>query len=160
MIPIKYLRPVHLMDIQTPAIVLPVGKYGEPFFVVGKGEEAVAAFIGEAHTFETMPALDNTHWRGLAIEGLEIEVDPTSAYSLEESVRIIGSVVREGSGLALIARAQGPHGFKETFSFPIHDDLQQGAKEMRVGFARWKAVLRDGDRIVYEHSFEATETER
>lgn len=160
MVPASVVRPTTLAGITTPAAVIPVEDYGEPFVVVGKGADATACFIGENHTFETMPAVDNQNWKGLAIEGLQVEVDMNSAYSLEAKHPMIGSIVRSGTKLLLVAKARDGHGFQEVRRFPVQDDLPEGADGVSIAFRRWRLVLRDGEQILYERVIEAKGYER
>lgn len=71
-------------DAQPLSLMLPRGKYEQPFLIVRREEEAMAVFIGTEHRFHAMPCANNTHWKGVIVPNIAIEVDQASMFNPEE----------------------------------------------------------------------------
>src|SRR6185437_4438587 len=95
-------RPALLNEVKGPAILLPIDRYDEPFVVFGNGEDALVCFLGDNHKFHAFLQAKAQNYKGLAIEGVEFEVDLDSAYSLDASYMAAGSTIRSGTTLDLV----------------------------------------------------------
>jgi len=71
-------------DAQPLSLMLPRGKYEQPFLIARREEEAMAVFIGTEHRFHAMPCANNRHWKGVIVPNIAIEVDQASMFNPEE----------------------------------------------------------------------------
>ncbi|MBA2920069.1 hypothetical protein GON01_08385 [Sphingomonas sp. MAH-20] len=143
-LPADHARPAKLNEVTSPAILLPINGYGEPFAVVGTGASTMACFLGDRHQFEAMAQSKGEHFSGLAIENVRFEVDVASAYSLEGVFAVPGSLVRTGDKLELVVRTDQGH-YPRTTRAPVAERLTPTSDDVKVGFRRWRAVLQVQD---------------
>lgn len=146
-LPAERVRPCNLPDVKSPAIVFPTDEYGEPLLVVGRGEESIVCFLGSRHVYGGFPQADAANFKGLAVEGIEFEVELASMYALEGAISVPGSLVRVESSLQLVYRA-------ERGSYPrlrrafVMDDLIAASEGQQVGFPAWRCVIGVGQQRV------------
>src|SRR3569833_479240 len=99
-LPVDRVRACRVSQVVGPAIVLPVEQYDLPFLVVGRGDEAVACIVGEQYPFEGMSVEEAGNHKGLAVEGVEFELDLSTVYSAEARfTSVLGSLVRSETRL-------------------------------------------------------------
>ena len=146
-IPPRFLRPAKLSTVSPVGILLPLDRYDGHFIVAGSGSDVFACFLGEEHRFEGFLAASAEDWKGLAVEGLEIQVDLDSATSLDGSYPRPGSVVRRGSELQLVVTVRN-NGFRDTRRVLLADGLPAASDDEQVAFGRWKAIVREGEDAV------------
>jgi len=131
-------------DAQPLSVIMPRGKYEQPFLIAQREKEVVAVFIGTEHRFEAMPCLDNTAWKGVIVPNVTIEVDENSIFNTEERILSAGSLVRRDTRLMLTVRRQ------ERFSRSAYDfitlssGLIECATGMEVAFDAWSVMLGAG----------------
>jgi hypothetical protein len=141
-LPPSLLRPALLGDVQTPGILLPTDKYGAPFLVIGDKGDPMAIFLGDDHKFQSFRRGKNEHWGGLAIEGIEIELQMGSAVDLVGPLKRPGMIIRKDDQLTFAAIAEGPFG--RTTEIPFQSGLPKATHGREVGFLEWRAVIAVG----------------
>lgn len=147
-------RPSYLSGIKTPAVVLPVGPYDETFVVFGEAGQEIACFMSGQHRFDVMPAVNNENWQGLAVEGLTVELDISSATDTTHSSPPNGSMVRSADRLEMLTIGR-TSGFARASRIPVLSGLPVGDTNLAVAFTRWSLVKRDGERVLFKHDFDA-----
>ena len=153
MIPAKFVRPCKLDGVKGPAILLPTSKHGEPFIVVGTGDAARVCFLGENYRFQAFPQAEGGNWNGIAVEGIEIELELDSAGS--DLGTMPGAMIRTGTELQLAVSIRS-HGFPESRRVTVQSDLPAGGNGCDVVFTRWRAVIKDGDKVIEIKRVDAT----
>lgn len=124
----------------------------DPVMLVGKTENGPAVvFISGNHTFEWFQSEGNTSWHGILVPGVRVEVDPESAYSPSLVDTKLGSALRTGTQLALVAKAGSI--LNRWAPITLEDELPAATAET-AGFSRWQVVLGSGEhrRILHETS--------
>ncbi|HGM6729852.1 TPA: hypothetical protein ACKQBZ_000909 [Stenotrophomonas maltophilia] len=108
----------------------------------------IAAFIlTGSHQFAWFEAEGANRWTGLVFAGVRIEVDETSVFSAEYSRAVPGNLVREGTTLAVRAKAQS---FGGSDSVVLESNLPSTG-DLSTGFSKWQIVLGSGSekRVLY-----------
>jgi len=154
-LPPNLMRPARLSEVQSPGILLKVGKYGAPFLVVGSATEEVAIFLGEDHRFQCFPLSKAQNWEGVAVEELEFELDPDAAVDLGEHRRWPGMMIRRDKTLNIAVVPGGPFS-RGAVEVVVKTDLPPASEHAAIGFSKWRAFVRvDDDRVtVWECSVE------
>lgn len=154
-IPARFLSFAKLNEVAGPAIVLPTTKYAEAFLVTaGEGARAVFLTGDIGRGFEQSLA---DSWDGMVISDIEIEVDTSSMYSVSDGKRK-GSLVIVGNDLAITIQEKGASGFSQNFLYPVAGGKPLTANDNSVGFDAWRAVVRDGERVIEVYATPASET--
>lgn len=148
MTPVHLLRPATLSETRGPAMFFPFGRNGEVFAVTGAAP-SMAVFLDGTYAHEAFPCDAAGNWNGIAIEGVEIEVDLNSIYDINIHGLILGSVIRAADAISIVARVRSADSFKETRALPIIDSLPLATERLQAGFKYWQAVIRNsGERHV------------
>ena len=121
-----------------PGLLRPLSKYGYSF-LVGTGEEPYAIALDGEHAGFFMKVEDGGNHDGMFIGGIDLEVDPSSAYPAGVVQRPKLSVVRHEAGTAIMCEpAQNSFGRNALIPW------QGGAfvpGSWQVGFTQWDLVL-------------------
>lgn len=142
-LPAQRVRPARLPDVKSPAIVLPADEWDLPFIVAGEGDQAVACFLGDRYTFQGMPLKEASNFKGLAVEGVEFEVDLKPMHSLEAGRPTAGALVRAGDELQLVYQAENRYpGFLRV---PLLRGLDAASSGTEIAFHAWSAVITERD---------------
>lgn len=150
MLPTRLLRPSMLPEVSGPAVLLPVGSHSRPFLVCAEH----AFFIGKDYQFEGFEKDSGGRWNGLAIEGVEIEVDTASAYDRDDENPPIGSVLYHGSDLIFVGVVG--QSYKQRYYAALQTGIAAAPDNLRFGFNRWRVVVRDGEQVHEVWSVDAT----
>ena len=150
LLPPELLRPANLSEVRAPGLLLRVGKYGQPFLIVGtETDPDVIALEGE-HRFHSFKRSAAENWSGLAIEDVQFEIDFAFAIDVSGCGRAPGTIVRKGRVLSIAAISSGS--FRQTIEIPIKGDLPESSPNEQVAFYAWRAFVMVGDerRTVWE----------
>jgi hypothetical protein len=150
-----FIEPEHLSygkvnELNGPALVRPIRKYGETFLLTG-GDNPVAIALGGAEPGWFMRLEDGEHHEGLCIPDVSLEVDVTSAFSPTVVQRPCLSLIRHLAGVAIVGRIErGTYG-RAPFIPWTGAAVPEGPGT--VGFANWDVViwLRDKRVVLHEH---------
>ena len=122
------------------AIVLPRTKFEQPALIAGTSDVPVAICLDPGSKFQSFPCKGNTHWKGLIVPNVCIEVDEGSLYDPSSVLAQVGSVVRTGPFLMFIGNSEGLRGIAQIV---LEEGLESATNE-KVGFTRWQVVLGSG----------------
>ncbi len=142
-LPVGRARPARLPDVQGPASVLPVDEWDFPFIVAGAGESAVACFLGSQYTFVGMPLAQAGNYKGLAIEGVEFDLELGGAHSLEAGRPAAGAVVLSGDTLQLVYKAEERYPGLQRAA--LITGLEAASAGTEFAFHAWRAHITVGD---------------
>lgn len=152
-LPLNAIRFARTSQVVGPAIVLASPNRAVTFLVTGGTDSMLIHLSGQAEGSGAPTARASLEM--IAIEGVSIEPDVTSAYRPALIEQPLGSLVLSDRGVEIVFMGDS-HGFPTAYRHPLAVDLagQQGSGE--VGFTRWRATIpRDQDRrVIFE--FEAT----
>jgi hypothetical protein len=122
--------------IKPISLVLPRDEQETEMLIVGTLETPIAMILDGAHSFKWFESTGNTHWTGLIIPNLRVELDEKSASA---GPMALGAAMRQGSELAICGKRDGSNGttFVSMLSgLPLLDH--------KVGFSRWQLVIGEG----------------
>lgn len=137
----------------TPGtLMLPRTPYELTLLVGQCGDQTTAMFLDGKFRFSNLPSAGNSHWKGLIIPGVELIVDPASLFDPDERAEPLGSVVRSGSYLAVVAKSNDQYGFHNSIRINLHGSLPASPSELKAGFLRWQLALGSGAerRVLFE----------
>lgn len=149
------VRFARIADVQGPALLIPHERPSD-VLLVGSGDEPLVCFLAGQWKGEGFQQRLAENWEGMAIEGVEIVIDPQSLFSPDARDKVPLSAVRRGSSIGIFVRTKSGH-FAQTVTCEIHKDLPGGSDDTRLAFAKWKIFLRDGDEAIELFSFDATD---
>lgn len=130
-----------LAEAAPGTLVLPRTQYEATFLVGQRGDQAMAMFLDGDHIFGSFPSGESENWRGLLIPGVELLVDPASLFDPDEGRVPLGSIVRGGTYLAMVAKSGDRFGFRDSIRINLLDDLPASPSELKAGFLHWQLVL-------------------
>lgn len=145
-----------LGDALPGSLILPRTKY-EAAVLIGQLEAASAAvFLTAPHRFKFFLSAGNTHWGGLIVPDVKIELDETSLFDPDYDGSPLGSVIRMDT--RLVVRAITERSFGHASQITLRSDLApilQGS----AAFSRWQVVIGEGrgKRVLF--SVDASEIE-
>jgi hypothetical protein len=125
-------------------LILPRTKYDEPILIADASGEKVAIYLGK-HKYDACPCGDSHGWNGLLIPGVSIELDETSLFDPNHDDALLGMVVREGTGLNIIAKIIDNHHIQRAQPITIVADLPPCRERQSAGFTKWQIVLGVGE---------------
>jgi hypothetical protein len=152
------MRPALLSEVRSPGILLQTSKYSAPFLVIGDEDDADVICLDGDHKFQSFKRSGAQGWAGLAIEGIEFEIDPETAIDLVGFRKIPGLIIRKGSLLSITAMSD--NAFRQTIAIPVLSSLPEGSLNQEVAFTRWRVLVTVGKerRIVREFSMPLDES--
>jgi hypothetical protein len=125
-------------------LMLPRTKHEEPILITSASCEKVAIYLGQ-HKYDAHPCGDHDGWKGLVIRGVAIEVDEASLFDPDYEDAPLGAVVRQGSGLNIIAKSIDNHHIRRAQPVALMVDLPACRERVAAGFRKWQVVLGDGE---------------
>ena len=152
-IPASAARYGRVSQAQGLALVLPLSKTSEAFLVTS-GERSVSIFLSGDHAGHVIQTENASNFDGMIIEGVEIEVDLSSAYNPSEASKRARSVVRQSTvtGVFVVDRADG---FNQTVIAPLDEISAPSSASERVAFTRWRITVGTGDEKVVLREIDA-----
>jgi hypothetical protein len=156
-LPARLLRPAKLSEVSGPAIVLPDPGRDDAFLVTG-GDQPYVCFIEGNYVGDGFLKREAARWSGIAIEGVNFEVDRTSAFQPALIDQPLGALIRSGTELQVFVGAKERYGFREATRAALAADLPASSDNSEMGFTRWRAVIHDGLRQISVFTYEATKT--
>lgn len=130
-------------------LVLPRGKHEEAFLVGTSPKGTAAVFLSGTYQFRWIEATGNTHWSGLLIPNVRIEVDEISLLHTDNAHVKPGTLLRKGAQLLIHAVDSQRH-FGVSSPIVLEDGLAD-TEGQSVGFAKWQIVIGTGHekRVLY-----------
>src|SRR5690606_12613552 len=119
-------------------ISLPAGPYDQTFLVT-EGDTAHAIFLDGPHRFAAFPSAKAENWKGAVIEGIRIEVERESIYSLASEGLQLGSIVFRGRIPCLVGRVKNG-AWTDIERIPLVKDEESASSSAEpdfVGFKSW-----------------------
>ncbi|MDH5835270.1 hypothetical protein [Luteimonas kalidii] len=139
----------------TPlALILPRNEH-EPTALIGRatqGDARAIFFLDDRNLFKSFECAGNSHWTGLQIQGVRIEVDETSAFDPERQWPKAGCVLRQSTQLLAVA-AGNFQSSRGTELVLLVDDLAPASH--KAAFSRWQISLGQGFEKRVLHSIDA-----
>ena len=132
----------YLEDADDLSLMLPRSQYEDAFLLSPQADGKMAIFLGERFPFRSFECTGNTHWEGMIIRGVSIEVDESSATQINGLP--CGSLARRGTSLDILAMVDDGH-FKQARFVPVMAGLSPMREGMAVGFTRWTVAIGTGD---------------
>lgn len=137
-----------LANAEPLSLVLPRTKYEETALVGKTSDGPAVVFLSGSHPFQCFTCADNTTWKGTLIPQVRIEVDETTAFEPDSMMGHIGSVIRTGTQLVIIARSTPTH----VYAHVVLEDGHPSTQGFAAGFSKWQVVIGDGhDKRVLWH---------
>lgn len=156
-LPTKFVRPTRVSDARGPAIVMPFVDRNEAMLVTG-GAPAHTCFISGAYNGHGFLKEKAARWDGLAVEGVEFEVDLSSQFRPSLISQPLGAIIRTNGGLEILMAMKDGHGFDEAHRVPLDDGNSPTPDPLEAGFSRWRAVICQGSERIDVFTFESTVT--
>lgn len=130
-------------------LVLPRREHEEAFLVGTSPKGTAAVFLSGTYRFRWMEATGNTHWSGLLIPNVHIEVDETSLFHTDYTHVKPGTLLRKGAQL-LINTVDSERHFGVSTPIVLEDGLAD-TEGQPAGFSKWQIVIGTGHekRVLY-----------
>lgn len=128
-----------ISNVKGPAFFLPLNHVGYPMLVAG-GANPSAIFLEGKWKGECFSLMTAEDWQGMAIAGVSIEVDPSSAYAPDDGEKEPLTVIRRGDRLGVMAISKSGHSFTQRVVIQL--DGEASGLGVRLGFRRWRIGLR------------------
>ena len=151
MIPLEFLRAANLSEVCGLGLLLPIDNFGETFLVTS-GEQAMAVFLTGQFAGHAFPLSMAENWVGLVIEQLEMQVDLSTAYSVDKDGPKLGSIIIEGNRSNIVASVKDG-GWTQTQRIPLGESVKLEAGACVVGFLSWQLVRRQNHETHVMHRF-------
>jgi hypothetical protein len=131
-------------DASQLTLMLPRRSSEEPILITHAGGEKVAVYLGQ-YKYNACPCGDSDAWKGLLIAGVSIEVDEASLFDPGYEDAPPGSVVREGTGLNIIAKIIDNHQINRIQPVALLGGLPPCRERTSAGFRKWRLVLGEAE---------------
>ncbi len=82
-----------LADVTALTLLLPRSRYEQAALIAPNGDKLFMIFLGPQHQFQTFECSGNTHWKGLLIPGIEIEMDASSVFDPKSEDAPLGVMI-------------------------------------------------------------------
>ncbi|WP_051330207.1 hypothetical protein [Niveispirillum irakense] len=135
-------------------LIVPRTEY-ERLILAAPGEPQKAVFLDGQHSFRGFTP-SGRNWEGIVVPNIRVEVDLSSAVSINRHDAPIGTIVREEDFLAILAGIQGSYGFMEPHKIPLLSGLPPCQGDSSVGFHKWQIVLGEGQAKRVLRTFDVT----
>lgn len=122
--------------------MLPIGTYGQTVLVGGTADKRVAVFIEGSTAFRFFKYETNDNFDGLIVPGIELELDETSVFHDSYVDAPLGTLVRQGAELCIVA--YGEHTFGRGMRVPLVANLPSLQERRSAGFTRWQLTVGQG----------------
>ncbi len=142
MLPPDKLVSANLGDAKELSVLMPTNKWGFPFLLVPSGETVLAVSLGGEQKFACFDAKGNTAYRGLLITGVELVLDPDSAFDFSRLDGRPGVLVRDGAFLAMNLFPEGMMRIAQLV--PLFAGLPAGSSGLQIGFNHWQVTIGQG----------------
>jgi hypothetical protein len=145
------LRFARIADVKGPALLVPHNR-PDDMLLVGSGEDPLVCFLDGRWQGEGIRQRLAENWEGMAIEGVELVVDPQSLFSPDARGKVPLAAVRRGSAVGILVQAKTGH-FAQVVTCDVHQGLPESSDDTRLAFGRWRIQFRDGDEVTELFSF-------
>ena len=138
----RHARYSELRDVVGPALFIPLDR-PEDRMIVGCGRDPYAVFLGGKWRGECFTLRRAENWEGMAISGVDVEVDWSTAFRPDTDGKKSLTVIRRGDSLGVMADLKERDGYPQRITVTLDDD-ERVAEGTRLGFHRWRIVLGRG----------------
>jgi len=111
--------------------------------IVGCGPDPYAVFLGGKWRGECIALRRAENWEGMAIVGVGVEVDWSTAFRPDSNGKKSLTVIGRGDSLGVMADLKERHGYPQRITVTL-DDEERSAEGTRLGFHRWRIVIGQG----------------
>jgi hypothetical protein len=132
----------YIGNVTQLTLVLPIDNYDHPCVVTLAPGKPTAIVVDERYSFTSFACEGNTHWKGIVVPNIAIELDETSSYDASGWSPPLGMLVRREDGLFVSTRPDG--GSRQNTLVPILTGLPAGEAKMAAGFKKWQIVIGEG----------------
>lgn len=129
-----------LADALPLTLMLPRSKYEHHFLIGGSPEQPVAICLSQAFRYRAFQSAGNDAHKGMLIPNVRIEVDQASSLDPNSHDVPLGTIVRRGTVLGVMAKLEG-QGFSSGQIIPLVSGLPEARDGYAVGFRRWSITL-------------------
>ena len=135
-------------DADKLTLMLPRRGSEETILIAGAAGGKIAVYLGQ-HKYNACPCGDSDAWKGLLIRGVSIELDEASVFDPGHEDPPLGSLVREGTGLGIIAKIVDSHHIDRAEPVVLVGGLPACRDRNSAGFRKWQIILgEDADKRV------------
>ncbi len=144
MIPVAAIKSKKLPHVEGLAILIPAKEHHQTFLIT-EAQNPIAIFLDGSFSFHAFQASQGENWDGAVVEGLAIEVDVKSIYSVSNDGPKLGSVVKKGNDTYLVAKVKNGD-WTDLQLIPLVPEQKpiENAEADAVGFQAWTAVIGSG----------------
>jgi hypothetical protein len=129
-----------LANAEPLSLILPRTEYEETALVGHTSDGPAVVFLSGSRPFDWFPCVGNTHWKGLIIPQVRIEVGVASVFEPDSISGNIGAVIRTGTQLVIRARPIPPNGYAQI----VLEDGHSPTQDFVAGFTTWQVVIGSG----------------
>lgn len=138
----RQARYAELQEVVGPALFIPLDR-PEDRMIVGCGPDPYAVFLGGKWRGECIALRRAENWEGMAIVGVGVEVDWSTAFRPDSNGKKSLTVIGRGDSLGVMADLKERHGYPQRITVTL-DDEERSAEGTRLGFHRWRIVIGQG----------------
>jgi hypothetical protein len=122
-------------------LILPRGRYERPMLISAVADTPMAIILTDNEEFDAFECEGNTHWKGLLIPNVKIEVDERSLFDPDSDFAPFGALIRSGTNLSIAANRRERYSFNHRYRIPIVVGLDEVAAHTSVGFYQWQITI-------------------
>ncbi len=143
-IPVTWLKVAALPSVTGPAFFRSA-KEDDGIFLVTGGADPQAVFIAGSHFGKSFRAKMGSSRTGAFIDGIDILVDLSSAFSPEKTGYLEGAYALVGNLGSVIGGTRGSFGFEDTFGWNL--ETGEGVEHLgsAIAYSRWRICKSDGE---------------
>lgn len=136
--------PARLSDASGLALLLPRTGYEAVFLAVPFESGHIAVRLeGGDKAFTSFSTEEGAAWRGALVRDLEVGVDEGSLFDPDQELAPLGSLIREGTSLAMATRPPMASVIGR-YLLPLLHNLPMGSPGVRLGFRKWQLTRGQG----------------
>ena len=132
-----------LADVTELTLLLPRSRYEQAAIIAPSDNKLFMIFLGPQHQFQAFECSGNTHWKGLLVPGIGIEVDEATVFDPKADGASLGAMVRSDTRLSLAADGEVNFGRARTL-VPLVADLIACGDGQAAGFSKWQVTVGTG----------------
>jgi hypothetical protein len=122
-------------------LVLPRHKHEHTVLITHAPGYPAAVSLDGSSLFASFDCTGNTAWQGVLIPSVAIEVDERSVFDPDYEQAPLGTVIRAGTELMIVARPT--NAIPRSVRLALQAELPPCGEGMAAGFSRWRVVIGD-----------------
>jgi hypothetical protein len=132
-------------------LMLPRSEYELPFLIGGTRDDPIAVCLGGDYLYRAFHCSGNDAHKGMLIPNVRVEVDTSTMFDASGHDVPLGSMVRRGTNLGIVARLDDRGSYWAQVVVLV-SDLADAREGYGVGFRRWAVALGTGEnrRVLFE----------